>query len=290
VRATVRLGLIFLGIYVLLFALGFIGLLAAFDGAKAHSTVTLATGVLLVVAAVVRRLRRVCRGLGDRRLPAHRPLPLRQRPADPRHRTRACCRRCSHWHRRYDGARFGVPAPQTYDSAAGASMYTWPSQPAEPAYSYDTAAASPPARLPDAAHVLVRRHGSEHTARADRGASTAARRAACTSVRHAARAAYVAPTVACPPASTPAAPAAPPPFVEAVAPPARGFDVDAGQRVGAGDPTGAEAEPAACGCAAPALAPDPPPRHLAPPVSGSTADDPASAAGRQVFLPELPDA
>jgi hypothetical protein len=289
VRATVRLGLIFLGIYVLLFALGFIGLLAAFDGAKAHSTVTLATGVLLVVAAVVGGfvvsavgsaigaylrtvLYRYASGLPTPGIdPRVLPPMLALAPA-------------------YDGARFGVPAPQTYDSAAGASMYTWPSQPAEPAYSYDTAAPSTPPGYP-----TPPTYSYDATAASTPPVPTAApapQHAAPPAPQYATPPApqYVAPPVACPPASTPAAPAAPPPFVEPLAPPARGFDADAASGLVPGIPPAPRQSPPRAAAPPPAPAPEPSPRHLAPPVSGSTAHDPASAAGRQVFLPELPDA
>jgi hypothetical protein len=274
VRATVRLGLIFLGLYLLLFGLGFIGLLAAFDGAKARSTITLATGVLLVAAAVVGGfvvsavgsaigaylrtvLYRHASGLPTPGIDP-RVLPPMLAPAPA-----------------YDGARFGVPAPQAYGSPALGSRHARASQPAAPAHSYDATA---PGAHPG--------HPAAPTYPYDVAAASAPPTPQ-----------YVAPPTAYAPATSPAAPPAPPPFVEPMPAPARGFETDAASGLVPGIPPAprpsaprAAAPPAPSVPPAPPRAPEPAPRHLAPPVSGSAPDDPASAADRGVFLPDGTDA
>jgi hypothetical protein len=139
VRATVRLGLIFLGIYVVLFVLGFTGFLATYDGIQSRNTLTIATGVLLIVAAVMggfvvsavgsaigAYLRTVLYryatgrptpGIDPRVLPPMIPMAS----PSPVH----------------DAGRFGTPAPQPYAEP----QFSWSAQPAAPAA---PAAPSPP--------------------------------------------------------------------------------------------------------------------------------------------------
>jgi hypothetical protein len=286
VRATVRLGLIFLGLGLVLFVVGFVGLLAAFDGAKAHNTATLMTGVLLIVAAIVGGfvvsavgqavgaylrtvLYRYASGLPTPGIdPRVLPPMLALAPA-------------------YDGARFGAPAPQPYTAPSGrhshgapqAPTYTYStdpavqqpyppiaptySAPAVPTYAHDAAPQQPaPPSAPIYSAPAVPTYGNGDAPRQPAPPSAPT---------------YSAP--AAPPAAppAPAAPGAAPLFVEPLAPPARGFDADPASGLVPGIP--------------PAPRPSTPPaRPAAPPASGSAADDPASAAAPGVFLPEPPEA
>jgi len=238
VRATVRLGLIFLGIYFLLFVLGFAGLLAAYDGIQARNSLTIATGVLLIVAAVMggfvvsavgsaigAYLRTVLYryatgqstpGIDPRLLPPMIPMAAMS-PA-------------------YDAGRFGTPTPQPYAEPQS----SWSAQLAAPTY--------PAQPYADPQHP-----SAGHPAQPYADAQV-------------------------PPPAPYAAPAPPPPFVEPLATPG-------------GDRFEHDVE----GVPIPGIlpAPQPPaprPRHLAPPTSPTGTADPASAAGRAVFLPDDPQA
>ena len=273
VRATVRLGLIFLGLYLLLFVLGFTGLLAAFDGVKAHNSITTATGVLLVVAAIVGGflvsavgsaigaylrtvLYRYATGLPTPGIdPRVLPPMLALAPA-------------------YDGDRFGVTTPVPY--ASSEPVFAGPRharQPETPASSYGSAApgAAPAARPTEPSPASW--HGGDPQAAPVAPPVPP----------------YVAPPSGYAPAPAPAAPAAPPPFVEPMAAPQRGFEPDAASGLVPGIPpaprTSSPRPPAA-----PVPPPPPAAPHVAPPVSPSAPQDPASAAGRHVFLPEVPGA